>query len=96
MKRGAKILLLTWVLWQKLVGPGSIPDRWAYVYDYDDTGQCDAAIVRLLDYQSESPNVVQKVLQRYFDNMRFINQDGYEMSLFYVCAPDTIDPRPRS
>jgi hypothetical protein len=95
MNKAGATLVSAWVLWQELTFDNDRNPSWKYQDAFEDRPKCEAAIEPRIELAARSPNVVQKVIRRYKDSLRFINQDGYELILRYICTPDSVDPRPR-
>lgn len=82
-----------WVLWSR-VQLGNT-QSWNYVDTYDTRKECDGGAAMWVEKQSKHP-AWQRILGKSKNMLRFINEDGYETTLEYICAPDSVDPRPRS
>ncbi len=97
MKHVFTFLVWAWVLWQELFSTDPNPPKpsWRYLEAYKNRATCEGAIGPFIEKAAGNASVVQKVIWRYDNGLRFINQDGYEMRLIYICTPDNVDPRPR-
>jgi hypothetical protein len=95
MKRANAAIILSWVLWQELTFDNDRSPTWKYQDAFDDRAKCEAAIEPRIERVAGNSSVVQKVVTRYKHGLRFINEDGYQLVLRYICTPSCVDPRPR-
>ena len=90
------VLLFTffffWILWQRLQVGIIIEPSWDYKDSFDTRIDCDNRAAFWIETLSKNP-AWKGVLAKSKNRLRFLNEDGRETTLEYICAPDSVDPR---